>query len=249
MEQAEIDLHEIVRVIRRRWWVLLTLPLVAALVAGLVSLFVIKPVYEASTTMWVVKEGAGPISYNDVLLNRNLTKTYAEVARSRAVILQVIEGQGLTETTVEGLQAKLTVTPVRDTEILKFAVRDRDPQKAIILASAVAEAFRAQITKSIKVDNVTIVDPAQVNPRPVSPRPLMNVALAGVLGGMVALGLVFLLEYLDTTVKTPDDVARHVGLPVLGVIPIIVPPAQSASPPPGRRSRARSNQTQAVVEK
>lgn len=249
MEQTDIDLHEIFRIMRRRLWVLVSLPLIAGLVAGVVSLYVLQPVYQASTTMWVVKEGAGPISMNDVLLSRNLTKTYAEVARSRAVMLQVVETLQLQGLSLDALQKKLTVTSVRDTEILSFAVKDANPQTAAILADAVAEAFKAQISKSIKVDNVTVVDPAQVPVAPISPRSKMNVALAIVLGGMAAVGLIFLLEYLDTTIKTPDDVARYLGLTVLGVIPVITPVSGAVPVSPGRRSRTKSNQSQAVTGK
>ena len=48
----------------------------------------------------------------------------------------------------------------------------------------------------------------------------MNIAIAGVLGIMLGIGLVFLVEYLDNTIKTPEDIERYVGLPVLGIIPM-----------------------------
>jgi capsular polysaccharide biosynthesis protein len=68
-------------------------------------------------------------------------------------------------------------------------------------------------------DNVKVVDKAKVPSSPVKPRPLMNIAIAGVLGIMVGLGIIFLIEYLDNTIKTPDDVQKYLGLPVLGSIP------------------------------
>lgn len=219
MEQQEIDLRDLFYTLKRRLPLIVALPLVAAVVAALVSLLVLSPVYKASTTLWVVKDGTAQITYNDVLLNRNLTKTYAEVAKSRAVMADVIDRLRLQKTTVQDLQKKLTVTPVRDTEILSFTVEDTDPAMAARLADAVAEAFKSQIRSYMKVENVAVVDAAVEPTDPFKPRTSMNVAVAFVLGLMAAVGLAFLLEYLDTSIKTPDDVTRHVGLPVLATIP------------------------------
>lgn len=222
MEQHELDLREVFRTLYRRLWMLLALPLVAGLTAGILSLYVMDPVYSASTTLWVIKEGSGQINYNDLLLNRNLTKTYAEVAKSRAVMADAIKRLGLEgKVTTALVQGKLTVTPVRDTEILSFTIQDENPAMAAKWADAVAEAFKEQIKTYMKVENVVVVDAATVPTSPIKPRPLMNVAIAIVLGAMAAVGLTFLLEYLDTSIKSPEDVTRHVGIPVLGIIPVI----------------------------
>ncbi|HLN62794.1 MAG TPA: Wzz/FepE/Etk N-terminal domain-containing protein [Symbiobacteriaceae bacterium] len=243
MEQQELDLREVFLIIRRRLWLLVALPVVAGVVAGLVSAFVLSPVYSASTTLWVIKDGTGQIQYNDLLLNRNLTKTYAEVAKSRAVMSDVISSLNLTGVKIADLQAKLTVTPVRDTEILEFAVQDENPVMAARIADAVAVSFKEQIRSYMKVENVVVVDQAAAPTSPIKPRKLMNVAVAMVLGFMAAAGLAFLLEYLDTSIKTPEDVTRHVGLPVLGIIPVIE--AAETAPPANRpRRRNQSGRTE-----
>jgi succinoglycan biosynthesis transport protein ExoP len=66
---------------------------------------------------------------------------------------------------------------------------------------------------------VTEVDKAEVNPRPVRPNKPLNVALGIIIGLVVGVGLAFFIEYLDTSVKTIDDVERTLQAPVLGVIP------------------------------
>jgi len=68
------------------------------------------------------------------------------------------------------------------------------------------------------VSNVVQIEPAEADLEPVRPRTLMNTALAIVVGGMLGLGTVFLIEYLDDTVKSPDQVEKTLGLPVLGTI-------------------------------
>ena len=54
---------------------------------------------------------------------------------------------------------------------------------------------------------------------PIKPNKVMNIAIAGVLGVMIGLFVIFLLEYLDNKIKTPQDIEKHLGLPLLGVIP------------------------------
>lgn len=248
MEQNELDLREIFMVLQRRLWLLIALPVIAGLTAGLVSYFVLSPVYSASTTLWVIKEGAGAqISLNDVMLSRNLTKTYSEVAQSRAVMADAIDRLGLKgKTTVTQLQAKLTVTPVRDTEILSFTIQDENPVMAAQLADTVAEAFKDQIRTYMKVENVVVVDPAVVPTNPVKPRKMMNVAIAIVLGAMAAIGAAFLMEYLDTSIKSPEDITKHLGLPVLGIIPVIETATEES--PVARQHRKRSNRPTTGVQ-
>lgn len=247
VEQSELDLRELWVMLRRRLWIVLLIPLVAGVTAGFVSLYVLKPVYSASTTLWVIKEGtAAQITLSDVQLSRNLTKTYAEVAKSRAVMAEAMSLLMRTDITVQQLQARLKVTPVRDTEILSFTVEDGDPVMAARIADAVATAFKAQIRQIMKVENVAVVDLAMIPTQPIAPRPVRNVALALVVGIMGALGLAVLLEYLDTSIKSPDDVARHIGLPVLGLIPVIDTRLDESS---SRRRKTRTKTAQMVVEK
>jgi capsular polysaccharide biosynthesis protein len=241
MEQSELDLREIFSMLRRRLWLLVALPVVAAVVAGLLSAFVIAPVYSASTTLWVIKDDSSQLNYNDLLLNRNLTKTYAEVAQSRSVMTRVIKDLGLTDVKVTDLQQSLSVTPVKDTEILSFAVQNENPAMAAKLADAIATSFQTEIRSYMKVENVVVVDHAQVPESPIKPRKSMNVAITFVLGAMAAVGLIFLLEYLDTSIKTPEDVTAHLGLPVLGVIPLIE--VDAPRQPAGRSDRQRRSPT------
>lgn len=227
-----MELREYLAVLRRRLWILLTLPAVAAVTSALLSLYAVAPVYEASTTLWVVKQEASGIDYSTLLLNRNLVKTYGEVAKSRAVVQAAIQALGLPET-VDRLQKRIQVTPVRDTEIIGIAVEDGNPERAAAIANAVARAFMEEIRKFIKLDNVRVVDAAVAPLQPVKPRPLLNTAIALVLGAMAAVGLAFLLEYLDVTIRTPEDAERHLGLPVLGTIPVIEPVKAAAEPATG----------------
>jgi len=70
-----------------------------------------------------------------------------------------------------------------------------------------------------KTGMVEIMDVAQAGLRPVRPNKPLNIALGIIIGLVVGVGLAFFIEYLDTSVKTIDDVERSLQSPVLGVIP------------------------------
>ena len=77
----------------------------------------------------------------------------------------------------------------------------------------------AQVSAGLKASNIRIVDSAEVPKGPVKPRVLFNLVLGIILGLAAGVGLAFFQEYLDKTLKTPDEVERLLRLPSLGVLP------------------------------
>lgn len=77
----------------------------------------------------------------------------------------------------------------------------------------------AQVSAGLKASNIRIVDTAEVPKRPVKPRVVLNLALGVILGLGLGIGLAFFQEYLDNTLKTPDEVEQLLRLPSLGVLP------------------------------
>ncbi len=86
----------------------------------------------------------------------------------------------------------------------------------MILVRMLQETVDATLPKSSIVE---IYDPAEPSMKPVRPNIGLNVALGVLVGLVVGVGLAFFIEYLDTSVKTIDDVEQALGAPVLGVIP------------------------------
>ncbi len=223
--EEEIDLRQYWEMLRKRWIIVVALPLIAALTSGIISFYVIKPVYQASTTLIVGKkageagQSAVQMLDNSVLqANLQLAKTYAAIAQSRTVEQNVIDNLDL-ELTVAELDSLITINPVKTTEILEIAVMNTDPDMSAIIANSMANEFSKAVIDIKKVDSVSIVDTAVTPTHPVKPNKTLNILIAFVVGLMASFGLVFLLEYLDNTVKTSDDVEKLLGIPVLGVIP------------------------------
>lgn len=118
------------------------------------------------------------------------------------------------------IQSKMTVSNQNDSQVVSLAVQDTDPAKAAEIANKTAEVFQKDIPDIMNVDNVTILTKAEVGEKqsPVKPKPLLNIAIAMVVGLMIGVGISFLLEFLDNTIKTEQDVEKVLGVPVLGSI-------------------------------
>ena len=218
MEQ-ELDLLAIWRVITKRWKLLLVLPILAALFSAFVSIYFITPQYTASTTLMVIRPvDTGQLLFQDIQVSRQLVGTYREIVHSRRVLDIAIANLSLPYN-IADMRAKVDVQSVRDTELITVDVTDPEPVMARDIANEVAVAFMGQITEIMQVENVSVVDEAVTPGSPVSPRIELNVAVALVVGMMFAVGLAFLTEYLDRTIKDHEEITALLDLPVLGIIP------------------------------
>ncbi|MFY9258119.1 MAG: Wzz/FepE/Etk N-terminal domain-containing protein [Dethiobacteria bacterium] len=220
MEQ-ELELIELWQIVSKRWKMIILVTLLAALICAAVSLFLIKPQYVASSTLMVMKPvEAEQILYQDIQVSRQLADTYQVVVHSRRVLDKVTRSLNLPYTH-EQMQEKVKVSSVQDTEIITIDVTDTDPYLAARMSNLIAQTFMQEITEIMNIDNVSLIDEAAVPDNPVSPRVGLNIAVAMVLGFMVAVGLALLQHYLDQTLKTTEEVENLLGLTVLGTIPMM----------------------------
>jgi capsular exopolysaccharide synthesis family protein len=109
------------------------------------------------------------------------------------------------------------------------AERDLELQRSILNALE-ARVMQETIQMQVPRTPVEVIDPAESNGRPISPNMMLNALLSLFIGLTAGVGLAYFIEYLDTSVKTVDDVERLLGLPVLGVIPQKVRPLIEEGP-------------------
>lgn len=221
MEET-ISLKEIYEVIKKRFLLILVFVFGAALIAAVVSYFVLTPKYEANS-QFIVNQGQQDteVQYNvnDIRTNVELINTYNVIITSNAILQDVVEELNL-DYSAGTLAKKLQVSSEQSSQIVNVTATDPSPAVAANIANTTVEIFQDKIPDIMNVDNVKILTTAEVaaNPSPVAPNPTLNIAIAIVLGGMVGVGLAFLLEYLDNTITTEEELEKHVGLPVLGTV-------------------------------
>lgn len=220
MEET-IDLKEYFQIIKKRAWIIALITSVAVVISAIISFFVLSPVYEASSTLIVNSDkapGTEVITGDQINVSEKLAVTYGEIIKSKVVLDEVCEKLGISGGYQE-ISDKITVSPVNDTQIISVSVQDTNPKRATDIANAIPKVFTKEAKRITKANNVQVIDKANVPKAPIKPNKIMNIAIAAVLGIMISLFVIFLLEYMDNKIKTPQDIEKHLGLPLLGVVP------------------------------
>jgi len=220
-----ISLQEIFGVIKKHLKMIISITLITALIAGVISYLVLTPIYQSSTQLLVnQKETQDSSIYqnNQVQTNIQLINTYNVIIKSPAILDDVIKELNLNYTVTE-LNKKITVAGEKDSQVFTVMVQDSSPKKAQAIANTIAGVFQQKIGKIMSVNNVSILAKAELSdhPIPVKPNPKLNIIIAIFVGALIGVGLAFLLDYFDNTVKTEKDLEELIGLPVLGVITTI----------------------------
>ena len=222
MEEQVISIEEIFEALKKRWKMIALITIVATVISGVLSFFVIDPVYEASTKVFIGKEENSEESYNsnDIQMYQKLLKTYAEAIKTRDLIDSAIKGSKY-DLTVGQVSSGLTVLPVADTQILQIKYQSKDPKEAEVILKSISNEFIKISKELVPNGNVRVIEAVEMPENPISPNKKMNIAIAFLLGLMVSVGLVFLLEYMDNTYKTKEQLENELEIPVLGIIPTI----------------------------
>lgn len=220
-EEITLDMGDFFRILKKRAKLIVIITAVCTLISGILSFFVIAPTYEAKTSIIVGKlEGQeGNLQNNDVVMYQNLIKTYAKIGQSDRVA-ESASSKLKGDYTAEQIKKMVTVTPEQGTQILVIKAENRSGEEASRIINAVSEAFVEEAREVYPTGgNISIIDKAKVPEKPVKPKKALNVAIAFFIGLMASIGLTFVLEYMDSTIKTEDDVERYLGAPVIGIIP------------------------------
>ena len=221
MEEQVISISEIFEAIKKRWIIIVAITLTATIISGIISFFVIDPVYEASTKVFVGKEENDNAAYNSSEINmyQQLLQTYAQAIKTKDLVNRAISGLKYDGLEARNVVESLTVNPISNTQILQIKYQSKDPNEAKDVLKGVTDEFIVTAKELVPNGNVRIIEEVELPQNPVSPNKKMNIAIAFLVGLMVSVGLVFLLEYLDNTYKNKEQLEKDLGIPVLGAIP------------------------------
>jgi succinoglycan biosynthesis transport protein ExoP len=220
-----VELKDYIRVIRKRWQIIVAVTLVVLAGAALATALSPK-VYEATTQLFVSTSGSSDSSA--LLSGSNFTqqrvKSYADVITTPNVLDPVIKELQL-NTTAAKLGDQITATVPLDTVLIEVAVQNTNPRVAAEVADAVGRQFTSTVADLESVNKgqsspvkVTVVSAPTVPIAPISPKPVRNLALGVVLGLLLGLGLALLRDLLDTTIKNEKDCSEVTDSTVIGGI-------------------------------
>jgi capsular polysaccharide biosynthesis protein len=213
-----MELMEYIFIIKKRIKYLIILPICLVVVAGLYTRFRMTPMY-ASTASIIVGEQKSYTSYTDLFLYEKLVETYSQLAKSRTVSDVVRKNLRLDGS---GAFYSISTSVSKESQFLTITAMSTDPKLAMDAANETAKALKEKALELGKGDNIYILDKALLPGAPYSPSLKKNIAIAFLLGVMAAVGIIFLIEFIDNSVKSQEDAEIITGVPVIGIIPMIL---------------------------
>ncbi|MCI3927139.1 Wzz/FepE/Etk N-terminal domain-containing protein [Paenibacillus sp. TRM 82003] len=223
-----VELKEYGRILKKRWWLIALVVGIATITSGVFSFMLTEPVYGASTKLIVNQSTQDnallqQMNTSQISANIMLIETYKEIIRTNAIMDQVAEQYPELGLTPEQLIARIQVSSVNDTQVMTVSSSDGSYENAMNTVNAVANVFKDRIPTIMKIDNVEILSAAKpnANPVPMGSNPMLNILISFMVSLMVSVGLAFLMEYLDDSVKSEADVAAALQVPTYAVISVM----------------------------
>jgi capsular exopolysaccharide synthesis family protein len=238
MSDELIQLRDQVGVLRRRWYVIVA-TLLACLALGLLYISQARPIYVATAEVLLDP----PSGQDGNGLSENQVATEARVVTAVDSVSQVIGSLALEEGPSELVDSVVVEPDPSGASVLRITATRYDPSEAAGIANALAQQYvsgragsavqnaqtptpaaapaptPATPPESAAVQSAEILTPATPPGSPASPRVIPTILLAGALGLLLGLGLAFLNQYFDESVRDEGDAVAATRRPVLGRIP------------------------------
>lgn len=217
-DEVTIDLVELLQRLLHNWVLLLSLTLAGAAISAGITFFLITPLYQATSKIYVVSRKDSAINLSDLQLGTSLTQDYVELFKVWEVHEQVINGLDL-KYTYDQLQKMLSVTNTTNTRIINITISSPSPQEAASIANEYAKVSSDYIAETMSTDRPNIVSTALVPTAPSSPKKLRNIAIGALLGLVLAVAIETIRMLSDDRIRTADYIKQHTGLVNLATIP------------------------------
>ena len=229
-----MELRRYLNVLRRRW-----LLLVVSSLCGLVAAYLTLPsgsTYMAETTIYVGNRqfASGSLSEDQNQGVERVARTFAVMIASEPIARDAVQRTGINASSAQ-VAARTTAVVIPGTTLIRITYHDADPSQARALANAISDALVEKVQTfepgAVGGEGEVPILPAYVFARadlPVVPEgngATGRLLTGAVFGFVLAAGVAFLLDYLDITPRSADDLERHLGLPVLGVVPELPGPS------------------------
>lgn len=222
MENNEyIDMKKILNIISSKKIFIALIILLSLVMGYFYSYYYKKPQYNSSVTVLLTgdeAQGEKQVTQTDLNLNSGLISTYGSIAKSANVLNKVIENLGL-NISVQNLQKNLTVAEIKNTQFLKITVENSNPETAMKIANEISKVFVEQIKTIYNIQNINIIDTAEISNTPCNINHIKDMAIA-LMAGIFASGVLILIIYiLDDTIKSEKDIPVNLKLETIGTIP------------------------------
>lgn len=209
----EINLRDLLIYFRKHLLLFFAMVILSVSAGTAYTILVQKPEYKSRATIILSSDKSKTTVQSEITANKNLIDTYTEVVKSHRVLDRVISENNLADS-FETLSTKISVSSLKNTEIISISVVDKEAYRSYEIANWVADIFKEEISQIYNDTSVNILDHA-VEPRgpyniDVVKQEIIYMVAGMVLGG----GIILVLFYFDRTIKTTEQIDEIFKLPI-----------------------------------
>ena len=221
----ELDLKELLTLFWNKKVKILLIVSIFAALGFIYTMAFVTPEYTSSTTLLLVNSNSTTTTTNaittaDINLNSKLVSTYSELVRSKKILGPVIENLGI-NISYDKLKNNVSVSSVKDTELIKITVANEDATAAAKITNEIAKVFKEKVAEDIyKINNVVVVDEAVVNSTPSNIHHSKDIIIFALIGVVISIAYILVANMLDTTIKSEEEIEKLFKVPVLAAIPM-----------------------------
>ena len=229
----ELDLRELFNMFWSKKIEIVIITLIFVIIGGVYSFMFTTPKYKSSTTLVLATlndttigktttaASGDAITQTELTLNSNLVSTYSELVKSKSVLREVISNLNLNDINEDQLKKNVSVTAVKDTELIEISVSSTNSTYPSKIANEIAKVFTAKVAEIYNINNVHVVDKAEVSKTPYNINHIKDIIIFAFIGVVISAAKILLMNMLDNTVKTEQDIEHATGMMVLAQIPRI----------------------------
>lgn len=209
-------LLELFQLLKKHLKLVITLPVVCAIVMGIASFAMMDNTYTATTSMYILaKTDGGQMSYNDLSASQMLSNDIATLLDSDSVKSGAAKDLGLSDLD----DYKIAVSSETTTRVITLSVTGTDAKETAKVARAMANSVSTVAQNVGAAQSINVVDEAKTPESPSGPKRLLYVAVAFLAGVFIAIAYVVLADILNMRTRGAEEAEELLGIPVVGRIP------------------------------
>ncbi|MEE1043301.1 MAG: Wzz/FepE/Etk N-terminal domain-containing protein [Clostridia bacterium] len=225
--EKEINIQDIISEAMKRWWLILISVIVCGAAFYVYSEFVVDELFTSTGSVYVNNKAQEILATENVNNTANLydlttaemlVDTYIEVLSSNR-FFSLIEKSIDTPYSAKQLKSMVSYERVEETGVIYVNVRSFSPEDAKQICDAVLTFANYHIMTVMEVGSVRTIDEASMPDHHSYPNITTNTLLGMIFGGLLALVIIFLINYFDVRIKNIEDIESKYDLVVLGTIP------------------------------
>ena len=225
----ELDVKEIFNIFWSKKIQIIVIVLAFIIIGIVYTNNFITPMYSSSTTLVLASAKniettnsakAATEMATDITINSKLVSTYSELVKSKNILREVILNTGI-QAQEDDLRKNIKVSAVKSTELIEITVQNEEPTVSAKVVNEIAKVFTEKVKEIYNINNVQIVDEAEVSNTPSNINLAKTIVLFAIMGCVIAFAYAVIANMLDTTIKSAEDIEKTYEVPVLASIPMI----------------------------